>query len=323
MPRIFVTQPIPDKALSLLQSHGDVQLNHDSAHIMTAAELAVAVARSDYLFCLLHDTVDRDVIVANPALKMIASMAIIPANIDVAEATARRIPVTTIPPMATEETADLAWGLMVAAARNIALGDRTLREGIFPGSQSMRLVGQGVYGKTLGIVGLGRIGKAMARRARGFDMRVLYTKRSRLDPRSEEELGVQYVSLKELLKCADFVSLNATSTPETHHLIGAVELRTMKTTACLINTARGPLVDEAALAAALREQVIAGAGLDVYEHEPEVHPDLKECGNAVLTPHLGSAVPETREGMALVVAENIIAVMEGRRPPNLYNSEIC
>ena len=321
-PRLFVTQPIPDKALSLLRQHGDVNLNHDSARIMTSAELAAAVARCDYLFCLLHDTVDRDVMAANPDLRMIASMAIIPAGIDVAEATARRIPVTTIPPMVTEETADLAWGLMMTVARNIVAGDRTLRQGVFPGSQSMHLAGQGVYGKALGIVGLGRVGEAMARRARGFDMRVLYTKRSRLDTGREADLGVEYVSLKQLLRRADFVSINAASTPETRHLIGAAELRTMKPTACLINTARGPLVDEAALAAALREKVIAGAALDVYEHEPEVHSDLKECDNVVLTPHLGSAVSETRERMALIVAENIIAVMEGRRPPNLYNPEV-
>ncbi|MDE0035095.1 MAG: D-glycerate dehydrogenase [Deltaproteobacteria bacterium] len=321
-PRIFVTQPIPDKALSLLRRHGDVALNHDSARIMTRAELAAAVRECEYLFCLLHDTVDRDVIGANPDLRMIASMAIIPAGIDVAEATARRIPVTTIPPMVTEETADLAWGLLFAVARNIVAGDRTLRQGLFPGSQSMHLVGRGVYGKTLGIVGLGRIGEAMARRARGFDMRVLYTKRSRLDVGREQELGVEYVSLTELLHGSDFVSINAVSTPETRHLIGSAELQAMKHTACLINTARGPLVDEAALAAALREKVIAGAALDVYEHEPEVHPALKECDNAVLTPHLGSAVTETRERMALIVAENIIAVMGGRRPPNLYNPEI-
>jgi len=321
-PRIFVTQPIPEKALSLLRRHGDVAVNPDSARIMTKADLATAVTRCDYLFCLLHDLVDRDVIAANPDLRMIASMAIIPANIDVAEATARRIPVTTIPPIVTEETADLAWGLMLAVARNIVAGDRTLRQGVFPGSQSMHLAGQGVSGKTLGIVGLGRIGEAMARRARGFDMRVLYTKRSRLDARRERELGVAYAPLGELLRRADFVSVNAANTPETRHLIGAAQLRAMKPTAYLVNTARGPLVDEAALAAALRDKVIAGAALDVYEHEPEVHQALKDCDNAVLTPHLGSAVAETRERMALIVAENIVAVMEGRRPPNLCNSGI-
>ena len=321
-PRIFVTQPISDKALSLLRQHGDVEINPDSAHTMTKVELAAAVKECDYLLCLLHDNVDREVIAANPDLRMIASMAIIPAGIDVAEATARRIPVTTIPAMVTEETADLAWGLMLAVARNIVVGDRTLRQGVFPGSQSMHLAGQGVYGKTLGVVGLGRIGEAVARRAIGFDMRVLYNKRSRLDTRTERQLGVEYVSLEELLRRADFVSVNAASTDQTRHLIGAAELRIMKPTAYLVNTARGPLVDEAALATALREKVIAGAALDVYEREPEVHPGLKECDNVVLTPHLGSAVSETRERMALIVAENIIAVMEGRCPPNLYNPEI-
>lgn len=321
-PRIFVTQPIPDKALSLLRQYGDLEVNPNSARIMTKPELAAAVKECDYLFCLLHDTVDRDVIAANPDLRMIASMAIIPAGIDVAEATARRIPVTTIPAMVTEETADLAWGLLLAVARNIVVGDRTLRQGVFPGSQSMHLAGQGVYGKTLGVVGLGRIGEAVARRASGFDMRVLYNKRSRLDARRERQLGVEYVSLEELLRRADFVSVNAASTAQSRHLIGAAELRIMKPTAYLVNTARGPLVDETALTNALRENVIAGAALDVYEREPEVHPGLKECDNVVLTPHLGSAVSETRERMALIVAENIMAVMEGRRPPNLYNPEI-
>ncbi len=185
----------------------------------------------------------------------------------------------------------------------------------------MHLAGQGVYGKTLGIVGLGRIGEAMARRARGFDMRVLYTKRHRLEIERERELGVEYVLLEELLRNSDFVSINAASTLETHHLIGVDELRAMKPTACLINTARGPLVDEVALAVALREKVIAGAALDVFEHEPEVYADLLGRADVVLTPHLGSAVSETRERMALIVAENIIAVMEGRRPPNLFNPE--
>ena len=321
-PRIFVTQPIPEDALNRLRRHGDVELNQDPTHIMNKPELVAAVRTCDYLFCLLHDTVDREVIAANPHLKIIASMAIVPAGIDVAEATVRTIPVTTIPPMVTEETADLVWGLLVAVARNIVWGDRTLRQEIFPGSQSMHLVGRGVYGKTLGIVGLGRIGEAVARRARGFDMQVLYTKRRRLNLQKETELQVRYVSLGELLRRADFVSINAASTPETRHLIGPAELRTMKPTACLINTARGPLVDEAALAAALQDGLIAGAALDVYEHEPRVHPDLPRRADVVLTPHLGSAVRETRERMAAVVAENIIAVMEGRRPPNLFNPEI-
>ncbi len=321
-PRIFVTHPIPDKALSVLRRHGDVEFNPDPTQIMITAELTAAVKKCDYLFCLLHDTLDRNVVGANPGLRMIASMAIIPANIDVAEATARKIPVTTVPPMVTEETADLAWGLMLAAARNIVAGDRTLRQGMFPGSQSMHLVGQGVHGKTLGIVGLGRIGEAMARRARGFDMRVLYTKRRRLDGDRERELGVECVSLEELLRRSDFVSVHAAGIPENRHLIGPPELRTMKPTAFLINTARGPLVDEAALASALEQRLIAGAALDVYEHEPDVDADLLGRVDVVLTPHLGSAVVGTRENMALIVAENIVAVIEGRRPPNLFNPEI-
>jgi glyoxylate reductase len=193
---------------------------------------------------------------------------------------------------------------------------------VFPGSQSLHFAGAAVHGKTLGIVGMGRIGSAVARRARGFDMTILYTKRSRLSGAEERDLQATYVPLDDLLRRADFVSLNAAFTPETHHLIGARELSLMKPTAILINTARGPMVDEAALVEALKSRRIAGAGLDVYEEEPRVHPGLLSLSQAVLTPHLGSAVGELREQMAHVVVDNIQAVIKGERPPNLYNPEV-
>jgi len=210
----------------------------------------------------------------------------------------------------------------MAVARRVAEGDAALRRGIFPGSQSDHFAGASVCGKTIGIVGLGRIGRAVARRARGFDMRILYTKRSRLSEADERELGATYVSLEDLLRQADFVSINAAFTPATRHLIGAGELSLMKPSAFLVNTSRGPLVDEGALAEALRSRRIAGAGLDVYEHEPLVHPGLLSLTHVVLTPHLGSAVAELREQMAHVVVENIQAVIRGERPPNLYNREV-
>lgn len=321
-PKIFITQPIPEKALPRLRQVAEVELNPDPLHIITKPELIAALKRNDYLFSLLHDRVDAEVINASPNLKLIASMSIIPAGVDVAAATARRIPVTTIPPVVTEATADLHWALLLAVARRVVEADRALRSGLFPGGQSMRFVGSEVHGKTLGIVGLGAIGEAVAQRARGFGMRILYTKRHRLNEARETALGVEYRSLDEILRESDFVSVNAALSPETVHLISEREFGLMRPSAYLVNTARGPIVDEKALVRALEEKRIAGAALDVYEHEPAVEPGLIKLPNVVLTPHLGSAALETRERMATIVIENVVAVIEGRRPPNLYNPEI-
>lgn len=320
--KIFITQPIPEKALARLRETAEVELNPDPLHIITKPELMAALKRNEYLFCLLHDTVDAEMINASPNLKLIAAMAIIPAGIDVKAATARRIPVTTIPSAVTEATADLHWALLLAVARRVVEADRALRSGIFPGGQSMRFVGAEVHGKTLGIIGLGSIGQAVARRARGFGIRILYTKRHRLEEAREAALGVEYRGLDDLLRESDFVSINAALTRETVHLIGYRELGLMRPCAYLVNTSRGPIVDEKALVRALVEKRIAGAALDVYEHEPMVEPELINLPNVVLTPHLGSAALDTRERIAAIVVENIVAVIEGRRPPNLYNPEI-
>jgi len=321
-PNILVTQPIPEKALVRLREMGSVEITSDSTHIITKPELIDALKRNDYLFCLLHDVVDSEVINSNPNLKLVASMAITPAGVDVAAASARRIPVTTVPPYVTEATADLHWALLLVVARRVVEGDRALRSGIFPGSQSMHFVGGEVNRKTLGIIGLGSIGEAVARRARGFGMRILYTKRRRLDAARETELAVEFRSLDDLLKESDFVSINAALSPETIHLIGYRELSLMRPSAYLVNTARGPIVDEKALVRALEEKRIAGAALDVYEREPLVEPGLINLSNVVLTPHLGSAAIDTRERVADIVVENIIAVIEGRRPPNIFNPEV-
>ena len=230
----------PAKALARLREVAEVELNPDSTHIITKPELIAALGRNDYLVCLLHDRVDAEVINASPNLRLIASMAITPAGVDVAAATARRIPVTAIPPFVTEATADLHWALLLAVARRVVEGDRALRSGIFPGSQSLHFVGGEVNGKTLGIIGLGSVGEAVARRARGFRMRILYTKRRRLDEARETSLGVVYRSLDDLLKESDFVSVNAVLSPETVHLIGQRELALMRPCAYLVNTARGP-----------------------------------------------------------------------------------
>jgi glyoxylate reductase len=323
-PRVFLTQPIPESALVRLRTLAGVEMFGDEMTIAPRERLLSGVREADVLFCLLHDRIDAGVIAAGAEgrLRLVACMAIIPSNIDVPAATARGIPVTVIPPLVTEATADINMALLLAVARRIVEGDRLLRSGLFPGAQSMRLIGGTVHGKTLGVVGLGAIGRAVAARARGFRMRVLYTKRTRLPEAEERALGVEWAGLDDLLRRSDFVSVNPVFTPETRHLIGERELGLMKPTAYLINTSRGPVVDEAALVRALREGRIAGAGLDVYEREPHVTPDLMTLPNVVLTPHLGSADRDTRERIAGVVIDNIEAWLRGDRPPNVANPEV-
>jgi len=321
-PRVFITQPVAARAVERLRAVAEVDGNPDPLLVLDPAQLADAVRAHDILFCLVQDTVDARVIAANPTLRMIATMTITPQQIDVAAATARRIPVTTIPPMVTEATADLAMALLLAVARRVSEADRLVRDGVFPGAQSRRLEGHAVAGRTLGLLGCGRVGQAVARRARGFGMRLLYTDPSRLDPSVEAALEVVRVPLPELLAEADFVSVHVPLASATRHLIGAQELARMKPTAYLINTSRGPVVDEDALVGALREGRIAGAALDVFEHEPRVTPALLAMPNVVLTPHIGSAEVELRERMADIVVDNILAVLDGRRPPNCANPEI-
>lgn len=322
-PRIFITQPVAPSAVERLRRVADVDMNLDSAHIPGKDEMLAAVRGHDILFCLLQDRVDGEVITANPALRMVASMKITPSDIDVAAATARRIPVTVIPPMVTEATADIHFALLLAVARRLVEGDRLVRAGVFPGAQSSHLEGAGVSGKVIGLVGGGgRIGKAVARRAQGFSMRTLYWTPRRKPEAEEREAGLEYVPMDQLLAESDFVSIHAPLNPRTRHLIGERELRLMKPTAFLVNTARGPIIDEAALVRVLAERRIAGAGLDVFEHEPKVDPALLAMPQVVLTPHLGSAVRELRESMAHIVVDNILAVLDGKQPPNCWNAEI-
>jgi glyoxylate reductase len=322
-PRIFITQPVAASAIERLRAVADVELNPDSLHIVTKSELLQKVPRLDILFCLLHDRVDGEVIAAGARLRAIASMKITPSDIDVATATARRIPVTVIAPIVTEATADIHFALLLAVARRVIEGDRLVRQGVFPGAQSAHLLGAWVFGRTIGLIGGGgRIGKAVAKRAQGFSMRTLYWTPRRKPESEEREAGLTYVPYDQLLSESDFVSVHAPLTAETRHLVGERELNLMKRTAFLVNTSRGPIVDEKALVRALREKRIAGAGLDVFENEPKVDPELLAMQNVVLTPHLGSAVTELRESMANVVADNILAVLEGRRPPNCWNTEI-
>jgi len=300
-----------------------VKVNPDDSKIIPKPALIAAVKKADILFCLLHDKIDKAVVSANPKLRHIAAQSISPSNIDVVEATARGIPVTVVPPVTTEATADLNFGLMLAVARRMVEGDRLVRGGKFPGGQSRHLLGSFVWGKTIGLIGGGGlIGKAVARRAHGFGMRVLYWAPRRKPEAEEREAGLTYAPLDELLRVSDFVSLHQPLNASTRHQIGARELGLMKTSAFLINTARGAIVDEAALVRTLKGKKIAGAGLDVFEHEPKVSPELKKMKNVVIVPHLGSATIEVREEMAGIVVDNILALLEGRKPPNCVNPEV-
>jgi glyoxylate reductase len=322
-PRIFVTQPVSETALKRLRAVAKVKVFPDASRIIPERTLLQEVRHADILFCLLHDKIDRAVVTANPQLRLVAAQSITPSNIDVKAATQRRIPVTVTAPVTTEATADLNFGLMLAVARRILEGDRAVRAGKFPGGQSAHLMGSYVWGKTIGLIGGGGlIGKAVARRAHGFSMRVLYWTPRRKSESEEREAGLTYVPLEQLLRESDFVSLHSPLNARTRHQIGARELRLMKKTAFLINTARGAIVDEVALVRALKTKQIAGAGLDVFEHEPKVDKRLKAMSNVVLTPHLGSATPQVREEMAKIVVDNILAFLEGRKLPNCVNPQV-
>lgn len=322
-PRVFITQPVARSAIERLRIVAEVDWNPDPLHIATRDELLAAVRSHDILFCMLHDRIDRDVIAVNPELRVIASTTITPADIDVAEATARRIPVTTIPAaLLNDATADLTWALLLAVGRRVTEADRLARAGTVPGSQSCYLEAGGVSGRTLGLIGMGGVGREVARRARGFLMRVVYYDPRRLSAEDERGLGIAFVPFDELLAQSDFISIHANLSPQTRHLVGERELGLMKRTAFLINTARGAIVDEAALCRALAARRIAGAGLDVFEREPGISPALLGLPNTVVTPHIGSAVGELREVMANVAVDNILAVLEGRPPPNCWNREI-
>jgi glyoxylate reductase len=322
-PRIYITQPIAPGAIERLRTLGEVDLNPDPLHIPTEPELIAAVKRCDVLFCLLHDRITGAVIRANPDLRAIASMTITPANIDVAAATELRIPVTTIPSALLDDaTADLAWALLMTVARRVSESDRKAREGIIPGAQSMYFTGADVSGRTLGILGAGGVGKEMARRALGFKMPVLYHDPRRLAPEQERSLNLTWVDFDDVLRRSDFVSLHVALTDKTRHLIDARALSSMQPHAFLINASRGPVVDEQALIAALESGRIAGAGLDVFETEPDIDPRLLALPNVVVTAHMGSATVRLRGAMADVVVDNVAAALAGRQPPNCCNAGI-
>ena len=320
-PRIFLTRELPPASMQRLREQSTLTMNPDD-RVLDKSELMAGLADVDGLLCLLTDAIDDEVLAANPSLKVVANFAVGFNNIDVAAATRRRIPVTNTPGVLTESTADMAWALLMAAARRVAEGDRFVRTRAWQGWGPLQFLGTDVTGATLGLIGLGRIGRAMVPRAKGFQMDIVYWNRTRLDSQEERSLGVRYVSLPELLSHSDFVSIHVALNQDTTHLIGPRQLAQMKRTACIINTARGPVIDERALVEALQQGTIAGAALDVFEHEPDLEPELYELENAVVVPHLGSATIATRTKMGNMAVENCLAACRGRRPMNLVNPEV-
>jgi glyoxylate reductase len=318
--RIVVLRRIPDPALDLLRGSGDDVWVSPHDRPLTTEELHEAAAGADAILSLLHDRVDGAFLdAAGPQLQVVANVAVGYDNVDVAACTKRGVRFTNTPGVLTEATADLAFSLILMTTRRLAEGERVIRRQEAWTWNMFYLLGTSIQQKTLGIVGLGQIGAATARRAKAFGMEILYSSRREADAAVVAELGTRRVDFDELLETSDVVSLHCPLMPETHHLIDAARLAQMRTDAYLINTTRGPVVDEAALATALRDRVIAGAGLDVFEREPEVHPDLLGLDNVVLLPHLGSATIETRTAMGVLAAENALAVLGGGEPPTPVN----
>lgn len=318
--KIFVTRMIPQPGLDMLTKEFTVDIN-PSDRVLSKEEIITGLKGKDGLLCLLTDPIDKDVITAEPKLKMIASYAVGYDNIDVATATKRGILVSNTPGVLTETTAELAWALLFSVSRRIVEADRFTRSGQFKGWAPMLMLGQDVSQKTLGVIGTGRIGTAFALKSKGFNMNVLYTD-EQPNRELEQQIGARRVPLQTLLKESDFISIHVPLTKETFHLIDEKELRLMKNTAVLINTARGPIIHEKALVKALSEQWIFGAGLDVYEEEPHLSEGLKGLDNVVLQPHTGSGTIETRTKMALMAAENMIIGLKGGVPPNCINKEV-
>lgn len=318
---VLVTLNLPKELLDRLGVECEVDF-HSEDRPMERRDFLERLDGKEGLLPSITDMVDAEAMDRAPGLRMIANFGVGFNNIDVAAATARGIPVSNTPGVLTDATADVAFALILAANRRVVEGDRMVREGRFRFWAPFLFLGSEVSGKTLGIVGMGRIGQAVARRARGFGMPVLYNNRNRLSPMEEEALGASLRSLPDLLAEADIVSLHVPLTPETRHLIDREALGRMKPSAVLINTSRGPVVDEKALVEALRAGTIGGAGLDVYEEEPRLAPGLAELDNAVLLPHVGSATWETRMKMADLAVTNLLAGLRGDRPPNLVNPEV-
>ena len=319
-PRVLVTREVFDETLDYLAQHCELEANQQDVPF-SAAALAQRLADKEGLMCALTDRVDGVLLEAATRLKVVANIAVGYNNIDVPACTARSIMVTNTPGVLDDSTADLAWALMLATARRLTEVERYIRDGEWTGWRLKQWLGIDVHHATLGIVGMGRIGQAIAKRAAGFDMTVLYHNRKPVAKDIEQRLNARYVGLKDLLAQADFVILQVPYSPQTHHLIGAPELQSMKPTAVLINSTRGGVVDDVALVEALKAGTIRGAGLDVFENEPKLNPGFLQLKNVVLAPHIGSSTEATRRAMAMTAAKNLVAALGGETPPNLVNPE--
>lgn len=317
-PKVYLTREVVPAVKTRLRPQCNLHINPED-RTLPREDLLREIQDAVVLVPNSPDTIDAEVLEAGSKLKLLANFGVGYNNIDVDAATQLGIPLTNTPGALTETTADIAWGLLTNVARRIGEGDRMIRADAWEGWGPLQLLGGDITGATIGLIGMGRIGKAMIPRAKGFSMKVIYFNRTRLDEAEERALGIEYASKEQVLAKSDFVSLHVALVPDTHYLIGEAELNLMKSTAYLINTTRGPVVDEKALVTALREKRIAGAGLDVYEQEPTVDAGLLPLENVVLAPHLGSATIGTRTKMGMIVADNIEAFLSGEPLPNIVN----
>jgi glyoxylate reductase len=320
MMKVYVTRPVFDETIERLRRDVDVEANPEN-RILSKAELIEKLRDKDGALTLLTDAVDLEVLQAAPKLKVVANFAVGFNNVAIEPATKLGVAVTNTPGVLTETTADFAWTLLMAAARRVVEGDTFARAHEWVWGPKMFL-GYDVYGKTLGLIGLGRIGQAVARRAAGFNMRVVFYDSEPIPEQTTKDLGVTRLPLDEVLRISDFISLHVPLLPETHHLLNDRTFALMKPNCIVVNTSRGPVVDEKALVRAVKDRTIAGAGLDVFEREPDIEPALLEMENVVLAPHIASASHETRLKMCMMAADNLLAVLKGQRPPNLVNPEV-
>ncbi len=319
-PKVLVTREVFDETLDYLARHCEVESNQQDM-ALSPDMLAQHLAGKDGVMCCLTDRIDAKLLETCPQLKAAANIAVGYNNIDLAACTARGVMATNTPGVLDDSTADLAWALMLATARRITEVESYIRAGEWTGWRLKQWLGVDVHHATLGIIGMGRIGQAIAKRASGFDMKVIYSNRKPVSPDIEQRLNATYMSKDELLRQADFVVLQMPYSPETHHLIGATELKKMKPGAILINSTRGGVVDDAALIEALKNGTLRGAGLDVFENEPRLNPGFLQLRNVVLAPHIGSSTEATRRAMAMTAARNLVAALTGDTPPNLLNPE--
>ncbi len=315
-PKVLITRKVLPEALDYLKEHVDYEVGADDRNL-TKQEIIEKICGKEGLLSLLVDTIDKEVLDSTKSLKIIANCAVGYNNIDIKEANKKGILVTNTPGVLTETTADLTWALILAVARRIPESDRFTRSKKFKGWELDLFLGKEITGKRLGIIGMGRIGKAVASRAQAFKMEIVYSDPNRLSPEEENTYTATRLSLEELLSTADIITIHASLTPETFHLLSREKMALIKKDAILVNVARGPLVDETALAQALEKRRIWGAGLDVYEREPEIEEKLFTLDNAVLLPHIGSASYETRLKMAMMAARNLVQGLRGEQPDNL------